>query len=69
MQLYNSRKKFLKKGKECEVWAAIDYNYMTEESDGEDGCINQHKLTWRSPGVQYYLSLDRAFLWYFPVGI
>lgn len=33
-----------------EMWADIDYRYMTEESEGENDSINRHKLTWRSRG-------------------
>ena len=29
--------------------AAIDFQYMTEESDGEEQ-VQQHKLPWRSEG-------------------
>ena len=37
----------LKKEKERERWAAIDFQYMTDESDGEEQ-VRQHKLPWRS---------------------
>ena len=39
----------LKKEKERERWAAIDFQYMTEESAGEEQ-VRQHKLPWRSEG-------------------
>ena len=51
VQLYVSRKKFLKNEQESEKWSQIDFQYMTEESDGDDDCISQHKLTWRSSGI------------------
>ena len=50
MKLYSNQKKVLKKALESEKWAEIDFHYMTEESEGESDCINQHKLTWRSQG-------------------
>ena len=49
-QSFDRRKRALKKDKERERWAAIDYQYMIEESDAE-GVIYQHKLTWRSEGM------------------
>ena len=49
-QLYDRRKKSLKR-KEEEKWGQIDCNYMTEESGDEDGdVIRQHKLVWHSEG-------------------
>ena len=39
----------MKKEKERERWTAIDFEYMTEESDGEEQ-VRQHKLPWRSEG-------------------
>ena len=44
------RKKVLKKARESEMLADIDHRYMTEESDGENDPINQHKPTWQSQG-------------------
>ena len=44
------RKKVLKKARESEMLADIDHRYMTEESDGENDTINQHKPTWQSQG-------------------
>ena len=38
LQLYDRRKKVLKKDREHEKWSQIDHNYMTEESDAE--CCN-----------------------------
>ena len=35
--------------KKEERWTAIDFQYMTEESDGEEQ-VRQHKLPWRSEG-------------------
>ena len=35
LQLYDRRKKVLKKDRENEKWSQIDHNYMTEESDAE----------------------------------
>ncbi|CAI8019518.1 hypothetical protein GBAR_LOCUS11729 [Geodia barretti] len=45
--LYERRKRVLKKEKKRERWTAIDFKYMTEESDGEEQ-VRQHKLPWRS---------------------
>ena len=53
VQLYNSRKTVLKKTRESEMWSEIDYKYMTEESEGEDDTIKQHKLPWRSRSKFY----------------
>ena len=36
---------------ELQRWNEIDYHYMTEESDNDEGGILQHKLTWRSEGT------------------
>ena len=47
VQLYERRKKVLKSEKETKLWKSIDYNFMTEESDGGDD-IRQHSLPWRS---------------------
>ena len=47
LQLYERRKKVLKSEKETKLWKSIDYNFMTEESDGGDD-IRQHSLLWRS---------------------
>ena len=33
------------------MWAAIDWQYMTEESEGEDETITRHRLLWRSNGM------------------
>ncbi|CAI8044653.1 hypothetical protein GBAR_LOCUS24753, partial [Geodia barretti] len=41
--LYERRKRVLKKEKERDRWTAIDFEYMTEESDGEEQ-VRQHKL-------------------------
>ena len=49
LQLYERRKRVLKKDKERERWEAIGYEYMTEESDGGEQ-VRQRKLTWRSEG-------------------
>ena len=46
MQLYDRRKKVLKKEGELKKWKEIDFKYMTDESDGDE--VKQHKLTWRS---------------------
>ena len=51
VQLYVSRKKFLKNERESEKWSQVDFQYMTKESDRDDDCISQHKLTWRSAGL------------------
>ena len=50
LQLYDRRKKVLKKDRENEKWSQIDHNYMTEESDAES-VVMQHKLPWRSEGI------------------
>ena len=36
--------------RECEMkeWEKLDQRYMTEESDGDDGVIVEHRLKWRS---------------------
>ena len=36
IQLYDRRKKHLRKDKEREKWMQIDYRYMTEESDMDE---------------------------------
>ena len=51
--MYNSHKTVLKKTRESEMWSEIDYKYMTEESEGEDDTIKQHKLPWRSRSKFY----------------
>lgn len=38
----------LKRDREREQWDSIDYNFMTEESECEDGTVVQHLLPWRS---------------------
>ena len=50
LQLYERRQKVLKSEKERKLWESIDYNFMTEESDGGDD-IRQHSLPWRSEGT------------------
>ena len=56
LQLFERRKKYLKGKEEEEKWATIDANFMTEESEAEDGeTFRQHQLQWRSEGL-YALS-------------
>ena len=38
----------LKKDQERSFWDAIDYHFMTEESEGEDDTVVRHMLPWRS---------------------
>ena len=38
----------LKKDCEQSFWNAIDYRFMTEESEGEDDTVLHHMLPWRS---------------------
>ena len=38
----------LKKDRERSFWNAIDYRFMTEESEGEDDTVVRHMLPWRS---------------------
>ena len=59
MQLYDRRKKHLKKDKEREKWMQIDYRYMTEESDMDEERVGQHKLPWRSYSNVIYILFDR----------
>ena len=66
-QLYNTRKKFLKPGKEETHWNDIDWQFMTEESSGEDGELVRHSLPWRSQGDDVHecnanLTIDVAFV-------
>lgn len=57
LQLYERRKKHLKDD-EKERWASVNANYMTEESQAEDGeTVRQHHLTWRSQGTHMYMLL------------
>ena len=45
LQLYERRKKHLKDD-EKERWASVNANYITEESEAEDGeTVRQHHLT------------------------
>ena len=39
---------------EKEKWSAINYHFMTDESDEED-VVFQHKLVWRSEGILYVI--------------
>ena len=52
LQLYNDRSKYLKNEMENRLWASLDFNYMTDESEIEDEngetLIHQHPLPWRS---------------------
>ena len=32
------------------MWEDIDWQFMSEESSGDEGKINQHPLPWRSKG-------------------
>ena len=34
------------------MWDQVDFNYMSEETDGED-VVHKHKLTWRSRSKLY----------------
>lgn len=44
--------KFVKKDDESSMWAQINDQYMTEESESEnDGDIRRHELPWRSAGM------------------
>ncbi len=45
----------LRSAKETELWPAIDYRYMTKESEGDDDTVHQHKLPWHSRGMLQYL--------------
>lgn len=53
MQLYDRRKKCIKKDKEKDKWTKIDYRCMTEESDASNASdvVHRHKLVWRSEGT------------------
>lgn len=50
-QLYKKTKAVLKNEKEEKMWHDIDWNFMSEESDGDDGVIVRHKLPWRSQSM------------------
>ena len=51
LQTYNARKKFLKTGKEESMWKEIDWQFMTDESSGDEGELVKHPLPWRSKGI------------------
>ena len=55
LQVYNARKKFLKPGKEAALWIEIDWQFMTDESSGEEGELVKHPLPWRSRGILNFL--------------
>ena len=55
MQLYDSWKKVLTSKQESKMWTEITFHHMTEESEGENNCINQHILTLRSQGLFHNL--------------
>ena len=46
-QLYSRRSKFIKGKDEETMWKALSYEYMTEESEGDE-VILKHPLSWRS---------------------
>ena len=41
----------LKNEKEEKMWHDNDWNFMSEESDGDDGVIVRQKLPWRSQSM------------------
>ena len=49
--LYNSRRKYVQKPKEVKLWDSINWQFMSEENDGDDGGFNHHSLLWRSEGM------------------
>ena len=53
--MYFSRKKYLKREKEKKLWEEINWEFMTEESSGDDSFLNKHVLPWRSEGSFYLL--------------
>ena len=42
------------KASEAELWKQVTVEYMTDESDKEDGTIARHQLKWRSDGNYVY---------------
>ena len=38
----------LKRDRERSCWDSTDYQFMTEESEGEDNKVVRHLLPWRS---------------------
>ena len=48
LQLYDRGLKHCKTNKEMKYWKQLDEQYMTEESDGDEGAFRTHKPMWRS---------------------
>ena len=48
LQLYDWRLKYCKTNKEMKYWKQLDEQYMTEESDDDEGAFRTHKPMWRS---------------------
>ena len=45
-------------------WEQLDQRYMTEESDGDDGLIVEHRLKWRSKRKEANCSTISSFMVY-----
>lgn len=48
----------MKTNREEKEWAEINWQFMSEESSGDDGKINKHPLPWRSVG-----GFDTIIVW------
>ena len=58
LQLYQSRKKYLRAPKEERRCLEISFEFMTEESEASDGeRINKHSLPWRSESTSCIFSI------------
>ena len=47
-----------------EKWSTIDYQFMTDESDTEEGVVLQHKLIWRSEGTYCFMLFVSFYIVY-----
>ena len=50
LQKFDNRKCMVREN-EQQYWRSLTLDCMTEESDGDEGCIIEHKIPWRSPGT------------------
>ena len=58
MQLFKSRRKHLRTSKEEKRWGQLSYQYMSEESDANDGeKVNRHPLEWHSESWVFIIVL------------
>ena len=64
IQLYDRRKRVVQTEEEQIAWDQLSGDYMTEESENEDGVIYYHKLTWTSESMITFFTGHISWLLY-----